>query len=384
MVRRQIIFNLLGEGAVPQVVVSDPLRSHLGRPKRRAARSESQFSKNPSRVLVKPYRWRRDDAKDLSAARVYSEFDQWLSRMAGVGGSPVLVTCHPSDAAVADRSLWHDVVYYAWDDWLEYPPLAESRGLYKWSYDLIAASDVNVIGVSQAVIEHIGASRSTIVPNGVGDNSYVNLPMPPLWFRDVRRPVAFYAGSLERRLHVEQVRRTAQELSDWTFVLVGPLQEPALFEGLSREPNVLIKPPVPRRQVLAMAATAEVCLIPHRETPMSRAMSPLKLYEYLGAGTPVVATDLQPMRGVSDRCILVPPGESLSAPILKAANLPPQDQGAQRDFLREHSWTSRYARWREAAFRADIHLSAGHWLAAGHGALARADLGMVGPAQSGC
>ena len=48
-----------------------------------------------------------------------------------------------------------------------------------------------------------------------------------------------------------------------------------------------------------MARAAQVCLVPHRETPMSRAMSPLKLYEYLGAGSPVVATDLPPIRGVS-------------------------------------------------------------------------------------
>jgi glycosyltransferase involved in cell wall biosynthesis len=127
------------------------------------------------------------------------------------------------------------------------------------------------------------------------------------------------------------------------------MREPDLFAPLSQETNVHVQGPVSRAEALSMAVAADVCLIPHRETPMSRAMSPLKLYEYLGAGRPVVATDLPPMREVSDRCILVPAGTSMADAIRTAAQLPPLTDRGLRAFRDAHSWDQRYAIWRHAA-----------------------------------
>ena len=345
----QMAVHLLADSSVLSVVVSDPLRSRLSRVKRHDIAPAEGFPRDRSRTLVRPFQWRRHDAVNMSAARAYSRFDRWLSRQAPERGATVLVTCHPVHAAVADRRHWRDVVYYAWDDWLEYPPFEGARPLYAWSYAEMTRRDVHVIGVSQAVVHHVGAARSTVVPNGVSPDDYRALPPAPTWFSALRRPLAFYAGALERRVDVDGLVRLARDLPDWTVVLVGPMHEPELFHGLSGEPNVHVRGAVPRQQVLAMAAAADVCLIPHRETPMSRAMSPLKLYEYLGAGTPVVATDLPPMRGVSERCILVSSGEPMAPAIRRAAAMPPQSDEHLREFFDRHSWDERYATWRRAA-----------------------------------
>ncbi|MGV1028554.1 MAG: glycosyltransferase [Dermatophilaceae bacterium] len=243
-------------------------------------------------------------------------------------------------------------MYYAWDDWLEYPPLRQAREVYAWSYGQIARGGVKVVAVSQGVIDNIQPSRWAVVPNGVDPKSFQGLPRPPAWFFGLRRPIALYAGALEQRVDVELLARVARELKDWTFVLVGPMGLPEAFGALSGEPNVHINEAVPRREVLAMAAAANVCLIPHRETPMSKSMSPLKLYEYLGAGSPVVATDLEPMRGVSERCLLVPASGSFSAAILEAGELPPQTEESRQDFLKAHSWENRYTQWRAAVLSA--------------------------------
>jgi hypothetical protein len=111
---------------------------------------------------------------------------------------------------------------------------------------------------------------------------------------------------------------------------------------------------VPRPQVLAMMAAADVGLVPHLETPMSVAMSPLKLYEYLGAGTPVVASDLPPMRGISDRCLLVPSGESLTSAIVQAARLPRLDAADLTLWRQANDWDVRYASWRSAALGSPV------------------------------
>ena len=348
----QMAYQLCNDPQVRAVVVANPLRSQLSRLRSREIAADAAFPANESRTLLQPRRMRRHDSfRQSPTVRRYERLDRWLRRRATSvdDEAPVLVSCHPVLAAVADRSAWADVVYYGWDDWLSYPPFQRARALISVCYAQMAARDVKVIGVTPAIVDRIGAPRAMVVPNGISAVDYEHLgPVPP-WFAELRHPIALYAGSLEQRIDVAAVDRCAADLPGWTFVLVGHLQEPSLFTGLADRPNVLVRERVPRPSVLAMMAAADVCLVPHQQTPMSVAMSPLKLYEYLGAGTAVVATDLPPMRGISERCILLEPGTPL-APAVRAAGALPAAKTAEVAAFREaNDWSQRYRLWRAAA-----------------------------------
>jgi teichuronic acid biosynthesis glycosyltransferase TuaH len=311
---------------------------------------DAEFPYGPSRLFLQPWRWRRHDSLRMSSAmHAYARLDRWLRARAFEDKNPVLITCHPVLAAVADRSAWADVVYYGWDDWLSYPPFGRAKSLLSSSYSQMAAHDVNVIGVTQAILDRIGARRSTVVPNGITSADYDELDPAPKWFTDLPRPVALYAGALEDRVDVGALEECAKDLPSWTFVLVGPLIRPELFAGLAERPNVSMPGQQPRSVALALMSEADVCLIPHRRTPMSVAMSPLKLYEYLGAGAPVVAADLPPMRHISKRCLLVEPGTRLAPAVLAAAALPKVSPAELAVFRRVNDWSQRYQLWRAAA-----------------------------------
>lgn len=344
--------QVLVDPALRQVVIADPLRSHLSRLRRTSGAANHGFPADERRHLIHPHRMRRHDASDIAAsARAYRRLDGWLARQAsklGVVGS-VLVTTHPVLAAVANPDAWADVVFYGWDDWAAYPPFAHLEELLRWSYGRMAAQEVNVIGVSEAIVARIGSPRGVVVPNGIAAAEFDDLPPNPAWFTQLRGRVAFYAGSLEKRVDVAALIDLADSLQDWTIVVIGFPNDLSHFEALRRRSNVILRGPEPRSTVLRMMGEADVCLIPHRETPMTLAMSPLKLFEYLGAGAPVVATDLPPMRGISDRCRLVPPGESLVAAVLEAASAPRADAAEIRRFRQENDWAQRYRQWRSAA-----------------------------------
>jgi teichuronic acid biosynthesis glycosyltransferase TuaH len=351
----RIAQHLVQDSEVKRLVVADPLRSQGARLRRREIADNADFPDDESRSLVQPRRIRRHDSfRWLQNLRTYTRLDQWLQKCASAPGyrAPILVSCHPVLAAVADRSAWADVVYYGWDDWLNFPPFRPAHQLLSRSYAQMAERDVNVIGVTQAIVDRIGARRGSVVPNGISAADYARLGPLPSWFAELSRPIALYAGSLEERVDVAAVEQCARDLPDWTFVLVGHLTAPSLFTLLAARPNVLVRGREPRASVLAMMSASDVCLIPHRRTPMSVAMSPLKLYEYLGAGAPVVATDLPPMRGVSDRCMLVDPGSPLAPAVLAAAALPAASAAEVTAFRRENDWSRRYQRWRAAALGA--------------------------------
>jgi teichuronic acid biosynthesis glycosyltransferase TuaH len=63
----------------------------------------------------------------------------------------------------------------------------------------------------------------------------------------------------------------------------------------------------------------------------------------------VVATDLPPMRGISDRCLLVEPGQPLAPAIVEAATLPDSTTAELAAFRERHDWSHRYRDWRAAA-----------------------------------
>lgn len=349
----RIAQQLAHDPDVPELVVADPLRSQFARLRRRAIGTGAGFPTDGSRKFVQPRRMRRHDSlRSSSTFRAYERLDRWLARSVHdlTQAAPVLVSCHPVLAAVADRSRWADVVYYGWDDWLAFPPFQSARDLLKKSYLEMAANDVNVIGVTQAIVDRIGALRGTVVPNGISAADYDRLGSIPQWFTQLDRPLALYAGALEERVDVAAIDQLARDLPGWTIVLVGYMHQPSLFARLADRPNVIIRSHEPRQSVLAMMATADVCLIPHRRTAMSVAMSPLKLYEYLGAGAVVVATDLPPMRGVSSRCLLVEPGAPLAERVEAAAAVPAASTEEVAAFRREHDWSRRYRTWRSAAF----------------------------------
>lgn len=338
----RIAIQLRDDASVPRVVLVDPVRSRLGRLVR-PPEAVPAFVTGPSREHLRPRRWRRGEPTDRAEATgSLGRLDRSLRRRVDPGRT-VLVTSHPVLAAVADRDAWRDVAFYAWDDFRGVPG---STQLVQWAYRQVAARDVNVVGVSPAIVEAVQAPRSTVVPNGIVAGEFENRTPVPDWFAAIRPPIAFYAGSLQRRIDVSALCRLSADLPDWTLVLVGPMQEPQWFAGLAGRDNVVVRPAEPRPRVLAMMGAADVCLVPH--LPETEGMSPLKVYEYLGAGAPVVATDLGPMRGLSPHCRLVPPGAPLAPAVREAAERPRATAGEVSAFRAEHDWGRRYLDWRAA------------------------------------
>ena len=345
----QMVRRLCADPTVTEVTVADPARHPWRVWQARAEGDRLAGLDDAGARLVRPWRLGRGEPSGRAGAlRVQRRLDARLRTLLQADQT-VLVTCHPLLAAVAERDAWADVVYYGWDDWASYAPLGRGRSLVEEAYAAMADRDVHVVGVTRAIVDRIGARRSTVVPNGVDAADLGLADQVPAWFAALHpRPVAFYAGSLEDRVDVDSLVALATSLPDHVIVLVGPMLRQDWFAPLAVLHNVVIRGVHPRQEVLSMARAAAVCLVPHRDTPLTRAMSPLKLYEYLGVGSPVVATDLEPMRGVSERCLLVPSGESLDVAVRRASSLPPVTDEELASFRHRHDWSVRYETWREA------------------------------------
>ncbi|MBE0602251.1 MAG: glycosyltransferase [Deltaproteobacteria bacterium] len=104
------------------------------------------------------------------------------------------------------------------------------------------------------------------------------------------RPRIGYTGYISERTDTELLRYVAEKRPEYDLVLAGPVEIPKEeFEKLLL-PNVRYEGVVPYENMPGYLRNLDICLIPHHDTRFSRSMSPLKLFQYLASGRPIVST----------------------------------------------------------------------------------------------
>jgi glycosyltransferase involved in cell wall biosynthesis len=206
----------------------------------------------------------------------------------------------------------------------------------------------------------LGARRILYLPNACEPEPFeapraglgsppAGLGVPPAGSAGVPRPCAIYAGALESWFDAALVRDTARLLPRWTFVLIGPTRARlAEIDGLA---NVRILGPRPYASLPALFAAADAGIVPFRLTPMTHAIHPIKIYEYLAAGLPVVSTPMEETAAMGAPLTLAAGAEEFARALEAARQSGPAARAERQAYARRNSWDARYA-----ALRAELGL----------------------------
>ena len=105
-------------------------------------------------------------------------------------------------------------------------------------------------------------------------------------------PILGYSGHTSSRLDLPLLHALAVARPAWQFVFAGSVSDAGCVDELAALralPNVHFLGLLPVEQVPQFTAACDVGLIPYRVNDETRAISSLKLYEFLAAGKPVVS-----------------------------------------------------------------------------------------------
>ncbi|HSJ72595.1 MAG TPA: glycosyltransferase [Acidimicrobiia bacterium] len=153
-----------------------------------------------------------------------------------------------------------------------------------------------VMASAPALIDEHRSERSDIlyVENGVDPTAFGG-PLPaPADLPEVGGSVVGYHGMIARWFDFDLVGAVADELSEVAFLLVGPV-DPSVrgrLDDLEARSNVHYLGPRLSNEIAAYVQSFDVGIVPFVVDDLTRAVSPLKMYEYMAAGVPVVATPL--------------------------------------------------------------------------------------------
>jgi glycosyltransferase involved in cell wall biosynthesis len=118
----------------------------------------------------------------------------------------------------------------------------------------------------------------------------------------IRRPRIGVIGYLDGKvLDIALLCHIADTSPTWSLVLIGPkfrhLNELEILHG--RE-NVYFLGEKQHEEIPAYIGNLDVCMVPYRINKFTNNVSPLKLYEYMAAGKPVVSTNISDLTGFKD------------------------------------------------------------------------------------
>lgn len=241
--------------------------------------------------------------------------------------------------ATASSAGWI-TVYDVLDDWEEFHRVGQAV----W-YDeelerhMIGATDA-VFAINEVLagrIRGLGGEAVEVVGNGLKPGLEVVHEPRPLGRGEIT--VGYFGYLAGAWFDWELIAEAARRRPSWRFYLIGYGGSP---EGIDLPETVSLLGKQPQGDLAAYAANWDVAVIPFKPDRLAAGADPIKTYEYLAMGLPVVATGVHPPAGGE---AFVTRAEGVEAFVraieAAAAGEDPGEVAARRAFAAACTWDHR-------------------------------------------
>lgn len=232
--------------------------------------------------------------------------------------------------------VWYDVI----DNFRKHNRFSEGdRRLVSEKYERVGASATLITGVTAAALEGFPAVRTMVIPNGVG-SAILSSHSPS-------RPPEYdlgYLGFITDKFDLEFVS-AATQLGPFTAAVYGEIYDRSVGRRLRQIRGVRIFGAFHSKHTAELIRTFCIGLVPYRLDRLHDE-SPLKAYDYLFHGRPVLSTIpievSSPFVIVSDAASLVRVSEVLRGLVSSLRELPNEMERLVRSSIRgDHTWEAR-------------------------------------------
>lgn len=199
---------------------------------------------------------------------------------------------------------------------------AKHTGAAQQALEYVAAA-VDILLYTSPALAGLSASlrpkRAALLGNGVDAGHFAAPAALPPEYAGEERPVILYFGAMEEWFNFAWLRQAAEKLPHCRFVLIGPTR--LAGKRLPMLENISLLGTRPFSALPAYAQHAAAGIIPFdlkRHASLVQAINPLKLYEYMAAGLPVVAGRWNALESLASPAILADNAEEFCAGIKTA------------------------------------------------------------------
>jgi glycosyltransferase involved in cell wall biosynthesis len=267
---------------------------------------------------------------------------------------PLVITFQTDSGELVKKIDARAKIYYCIDDTSAFGGWRQpAKKVRQREAELVAACDL-VFATSRRLtsrLEKMG-TPTYFNPNGADFKlfSQSQVVRPLTLIQSLKHPVIGFVGMISAHSFDEDLMYwLAEGHPDWTFVVAGKKsgRDPDL-RRLERLPNVSFVGFQALETLPSYLAGMDVCLIPRRETDWAKSAFSVKLFEYLGAGKPVVATWTEEFLPYQELVYLPRDYREFEQAIIKALREDAPELVLRRmQLARENTWGGRVERFSE-------------------------------------
>ena len=206
----------------------------------------------------------------------------------------------------------------------------------------LALSVSEVVYTAQGLkplVQSLQPNRHFYLPNGVQFGHFAKDQSDmPSEYKNIPGPRIVYAGSMEDWFDFNLVREAALNHPSYSFILIGP--ENHARQRLGGVKNIHILGPRKYEHLPPYLRHANVGIIPNNvwERPeLIHYMNPLKLYQYLACGLPVVASSTRELKSLKSPALLAQDHPAFIR-LLKKAVRQPENSKAAVQYAHKRDW----------------------------------------------
>lgn len=263
--------------------------------------------------------------------------------------APLLWVYSPVTVDLVDRVPHDGLVYDCVDRHSAYGGQMDPALVDAMELELAGKCDA-VFATAKPLAERLRAAKpdARFIPNGANFERFFEATKPqivPEDMKDIPHPIFGFVGALQTCIEYGYVAHAAKAHPEWSFVWIGGEKPGTDLTELRALANVHFLGMKPNEQLPQYLAQFDACLNLFAKSDLSKDVSPLKFYEYLATGKPIVSTR-QPDQILQYAPIIhVAGSEAEFVACCQAAlsDTQPERTAARIEAGRESSWDARVA-----------------------------------------
>jgi teichuronic acid biosynthesis glycosyltransferase TuaH len=248
------------------------------------------------------------------------------------------------------RSLGQQLtVFDAVDNWAEHASYRTMQDTLRADYAYIKQNADIIFTVSKELLSLFDNQPNVYwIPNGVDVAHYQDLrSVVNRDIADMPKPIIGYIGVIQDRVDIDLICTLAQKNPSMSFAIVGPILAPRhssqgsdVERKLRSFPNIHVLGFKPYDDAPAYIQQFDVGIIPHKANAFISSTNPMKLYEYLACGKPVVATAGAGAEQFADMVYIAKNPNDFNRKLSLALEDDTPEKHTQRIVaMQEHSWS---------------------------------------------
>lgn len=234
-------------------------------------------------------------------------------------------------------------IFDAVDNWMLHSSYAKYKDRLKQCYDVIKDQADIIFSVSKSLLNFFDDQPNVYwVPNGVDLKHYnKKFTLINRDIADLPKPIIGYIGVIQEKVDLELVKYLARKNPEKSIVLVGPVwnEQDEAKMSLEQEENVHFLGYKKYSNAPMYIQQFDIGIIPHKKAGFAASTNPMKMYEYLACGKPVVATSNIGTENVEEMISTVDSYEDFNIEVNKLLDHDSEENRQKRhDFVKKFSW----------------------------------------------